>query len=244
MRPFFSFYGGKWRAAPRYPAPRHDTVIEPFAGSAGYSVRHFARSVRLYDIDEKVIATWQFLIGASERDILTLPLLGPEDDVRALPISQEARWLVGWWLNKGMTAPCNIPGQWMRSQMPLVPRSENFWGAGVRQRLAKQVSQIRHWHAERCSYDQIPDQHATWFIDPPYIDSAGRRYTHGNRTIDYAALGAWCQSRNGQVIVCENADATWLPFEPFGMIKTTAGHGRVGTNAEGIWVNPDHLTSE
>jgi hypothetical protein len=32
LRPFWRYYGGKWRAAPRYPAPRYDTIIEPFAG--------------------------------------------------------------------------------------------------------------------------------------------------------------------------------------------------------------------
>lgn len=240
MRPFFSFYGGKWRAALRYPAPRHATIIEPFAGSAGYSVRYFTRNVRLYDIDEKVIATWQYLIGASVRDILNLPLLGPNDDVRTLSISQEARWLIGWWLNKGMTAPCNVPAQWMRN--PLPGRLRTYWGAGVRQQLAEQVDQIRHWQAQLRSYDQIPEDQATWFVDPPYAGPAGRRYTHGNRTIDYAALNTWCRSRTGQVIVCENADATWLPFESFATVKTTTGHGRAGINAEGIWTN--HLTTE
>jgi hypothetical protein len=34
LRPFWRYYGGKWRAAPRYPRPTHDTIIEPFAGAA------------------------------------------------------------------------------------------------------------------------------------------------------------------------------------------------------------------
>jgi len=40
LRPFWRYYGGKWRAAPRYPAPRHDLIIEPFAGAAGYAMRY------------------------------------------------------------------------------------------------------------------------------------------------------------------------------------------------------------
>jgi hypothetical protein len=33
LRPFFGFYGGKWRdALKHYPPPEHDTIIEPFAG--------------------------------------------------------------------------------------------------------------------------------------------------------------------------------------------------------------------
>jgi site-specific DNA-adenine methylase len=34
LRPFFTFYGGKWRAAPFYDAPTHGHIVEPFAGSA------------------------------------------------------------------------------------------------------------------------------------------------------------------------------------------------------------------
>jgi len=40
LRPFWRYYGGKWRAAPSYPSPRCETIIEPFAGAAGYSLRY------------------------------------------------------------------------------------------------------------------------------------------------------------------------------------------------------------
>ncbi len=233
LRPFFSFYGGKWGAAPHYPEPRYDTVIEPFAGSAGYAVRHYARRVHLYDIDEKIIATWHYLIGASERDIRALPLMRAGDHVDDLPVSQEARWLIGWWLNKGMTAPCNIPSRWMRE--PLPGRLETFWGEGVRERLARQVEYIRHWRADLGSYESAQDVAATWFIDPPYSGAAGSRYRHGNRDIDYRALAQWCRSRRGQAIVCENVGADWLPFEPFMVAKASAGKGRAGYSKEAIW---------
>ena len=51
LRPFFNFYGGKWRAAPHYPAPRYARVVEPFAGAAGYSTRHHDRDIVLDRID-------------------------------------------------------------------------------------------------------------------------------------------------------------------------------------------------
>jgi len=38
MQPFFLYFGGKWKLARRLGAPRHPHVIEPFAGSCGYSV--------------------------------------------------------------------------------------------------------------------------------------------------------------------------------------------------------------
>ena len=39
LKPFWRYYGGKYRAAPAYPPPRLGTIVEPFAGSAGYSLR-------------------------------------------------------------------------------------------------------------------------------------------------------------------------------------------------------------
>lgn len=35
LRPFWRYYGGKFRAAPRYPKPTRSKLIEPFARSAG-----------------------------------------------------------------------------------------------------------------------------------------------------------------------------------------------------------------
>ena len=49
LRPFIRYYGGKWRAAPLYPAPMHSTIIEPFAGAAGYSMRYPDRDVILVE---------------------------------------------------------------------------------------------------------------------------------------------------------------------------------------------------
>jgi hypothetical protein len=51
IRPYFVYYGGKWRAAPRYPAPRHDVIVEPFAGSAGYALRYHERKIILVEKD-------------------------------------------------------------------------------------------------------------------------------------------------------------------------------------------------
>jgi len=41
--------------------------------------------------------------------------------------------------------------------------------------------------------------------------------------------------RPGQVIVCENSGATWLPFEPFRTIKSTPGSRGKGHSSEVIW---------
>ena len=71
MKPFFQFYGGKWRAAKYYPAPKYDTIIEPFAGSAGYSLRYYKKRVILVDINPTIVTLWKYLISATPTDILS-----------------------------------------------------------------------------------------------------------------------------------------------------------------------------
>ena len=48
-----------------YPAPRYDTIIEPFAGSARYALLHGARSDRrviLNDLDPTIYGIWKWLV--------------------------------------------------------------------------------------------------------------------------------------------------------------------------------------
>lgn len=101
----------------------------------------------------------------------------------------------------------------------------------VRERISKQVQQIRHWQVIEGDYTAAPDVCATWFVDPPYSGEAGRKYDK----IDYTSLGTWCKSRRGQVMVCENVGATWLPFQPYLTIKSTEGaHGKKQSE-EALW---------
>ena len=133
MRPFFGFYGGKWRDTPKYyPPPDHGTIVEPFAGSAGYSVRYADRNVILGEKDAVIFAVWDYLIRVPERDILAIPDLAPDQSVSDLPICQEARWLVGFWLNRGVSRPRTGPSAWMRDGI----RPGSFWGERVRQTIA------------------------------------------------------------------------------------------------------------
>lgn len=141
--PFFCFYGGKWRVSPHYDPPAHAEIIEPFAGSAGYSMRHPERAVSLYDADPLIVGLWQYLIGVSEDEIRALPLT--VDHVDDLAVAEEARWLIGFWLNKGMTAPCKTPSKWMRDGW----RPNSQWGDAIRERIASQLHAIRHWISSR-----------------------------------------------------------------------------------------------
>jgi site-specific DNA-adenine methylase len=45
--PLFKWFGSKWLSAKTLPIPICDTIIEPFAGGAGYSLRYFDKKVIL-----------------------------------------------------------------------------------------------------------------------------------------------------------------------------------------------------
>jgi hypothetical protein len=229
LRPFWGYYGGKWRAAPHYPAPQHDTIVEPFAGSAGYALRHHGRNVVLVEKNAKVAATWRYLLRVSASEVRAIPLLGFGQTVDDLPVVQEARWLVGWWLNRAPAAPRRSPSSWMRAG----GQPSCFWGEVARERVASQVDAIRHWRLIEGDYTGAPDIEATWFVDPPYA-LAGKHYPTND--VDYGWLAEWCRARSGQVMVCENDGADWLPFVPFRKCKANEGRHGGKVSAEAIWV--------
>lgn len=224
LKPFFSFFGGKWRAAPRYPAPKHDTIVEPFAGSAGYSVRHAEHNVILIERDPVIAELWRYLIAAQPDEIAALPLLRANDHVDQFGLAPGARSLIGFYLQKGAAAPGRSPGSWMRKAGEARFHQAQYWGPGLRDRIASQVGAIKHWRIVEGSYvDCSWDFPATWFIDPPY-QVHGKHYRYSNRQIDFTALGDWCRARRGQVIVCEQVGATWLPFTPVPfLVQCTSG---------------------
>ena len=240
LRPFFTYYGGKWRAAPKYPPPMSDTIVEPFAGSAGYSMRWPDRKVVLVERDPYVAGTWRYLLSVSEAEVLALPDLEPGQSTDDLDVPQEARWLIGWWLNGGSAQPKKTAGSWMRRQTEnggqgwSTGGGQLSWGSAVRQRIASQLPAIRHWTLIEGDYTEAPDVPATWFVDPPYIDK-GRHYRLGSDSLDYQALAEWCRSRRGQVMVCENVGADWLPFRPFIDIKASEAKQGGKVSREALW---------
>ena len=229
IRPLFSYYGSKWRAVPRYPKPQLETIIEPFAGSAGYSLRYPDRRVILCERDPLIAALWRYLIAAKPEEIRTLPLIEPDQTVDDLDIIPEAKSLIGFWLNKGTAQPRRSPSAWFRSGI----RPNSFWGQTVRERVARDVDKIKHWQIIEGDYINTPKLAATWFIDPPY-QSAGKHYKHNSKAIDYQQLSNWCRSLSGQVMVCENTGADWLPFIHLASIKSTKGQSK-----EAIWLQHD-----
>jgi len=236
LKPFFTFYGGKWRAAPHYPAPMHGTIVEPFAGSAGYSMRYPDRRVVLVEKDPLVAATWRYLLRVTPAEILALPDIASGQTVDTLGVPEEAQLLIGWWCNKGSAAPKRSPGSNMRKSLAGLTKRDppsGWWGAAIRERIASQVGRIRHWTLIEGDYDQAPAVEATWFVDPPY-QVAGKHYRYSD--VDYGRLAQWCGVWPGQVIVCENVGAEWLPFRPWRDIKASEAKHGGKVSREAIWV--------
>lgn len=227
LRPFFSFYGSKWRAVKHYPNPKYNSIVEPFAGSAGYSTRHYTNSIVLYEIDPVIFGVWKYLLTASQKELKSLPI--KFESTEDLKICQEAKWLIGFWLNKACTCPKLTPSKWMREY-----ESSQFWGNKIKHRILTQTPQIKHWKIFNKSFEDCPNKTRTYFIDPPYNNAAGRLYQYNK--LNYKKLSSWVRARLGQVIVCEQEGATWLPFKHLATIKTLNGSNGKGTSNEVIYL--------
>lgn len=197
-------FGSKVDNAHRYPYPRHERVIEPFAGGAGYALLHHSRDVVLIDLDEDIVGVWRYLIAASPDDILALPLISAGQHIDELDCSDGGRLLISWCLNQTAT-----PRVTLSSWGVYHAGRACYWGPRRRKQAALIASRVKHWTVIQGDYREAEDAEATWFIDPPYVDG-GASYRH--RKIDYPALAEWCRTRRGQVIVCERTGADWLPF--------------------------------
>lgn len=244
LKPFFGYFGSKWKLSGRYNPPQEDTLIEPFAGSAGYAMRYPGKKVILYDAFEPVYMVWDYLIHANESEIRALPDLPEGAEVDDLKdVCQEARYLIGYWIVKASATPRQRGSKWMHMHDYV---GSSWWGEKIRNRIASQLHCIQHWKIVHASYVDIPNQRATWFVDPPY-QHQGKSYPKNG--LDYPALGEWCRGREGQVIVCEGEGANWLPFVPLDNTSRTKTASKAGTEnreraQEWIWENDRLSRSE
>jgi site-specific DNA-adenine methylase len=197
----WSYYGRKMKIINEYPQPEHDTIIEPFAGTASYAYKYWGHDVILVDKYDVIIKVWKYLQQASPNDILQLPDVESGEFIgdKYEWLCDEERWLIGFCINNGSQRPKHTAGR----------MNFNSWGRD-KHRIANDLHKIRHWKLILGDYRTIANFPATWYIDPPY--QFQHEYVHNN--IDYTTLAEWCKSRQGQVIVCENSHANWMNFKP------------------------------
>jgi site-specific DNA-adenine methylase len=234
LRPFFCYLGGKYRIARSYPIPIESKIIEPFAGSAGYSVRYPHFNVHLNDLNPVIAGVWSYLIRVSKEEFLRLPVdITHLDSTNIYP--QEAKWLIGFLLNKGVSSPCKSPSKWMRDHLKNNQRLGTYWGLQVKERIASQLEFIRHWKITNLPYDKLGNRKATWFIDPPY---QYRKSDYAKFVDDYKELADWIVTRKGQVIACEQYGADYLNFRRFRDAKVTEGIRGASKLKEVLWTKP------
>ena len=151
------------------------------------------------------------------------------DDVH---LCQEARWLVGFWLNAGVVAPVpdaiGVDAGGEHAGVLLGAEGPRPVGApaAVDPALAGGVRVLVGHRGAGGAAD---------VVRRPAVPAGRRGGSYACRDVDYAALGAWCRSLPGQVVVCESEGATWLPFRPHIAAKATPGRGRTGVCREVLW---------
>jgi hypothetical protein len=225
----FRYYGGKIQLAHRYPPPAYRTIVEPFAGGAAYA-GHWAtlrHRVILVERDPAVVKLWR------EAQTITP---GRLDEIEREMVSTG---LATHPFMAVLAGGSSLVGTLGGGERVVTERMAAGWSA-VRRRLLSQRPLVRRWTVIEGDYTEAPDVEATWFIDPPYRPArrgvSGDLYRVGAETIDYEALGEWCRSRRGQVIVCEQAGADWLPFRPFAQRRAFVTRGAAPSiRTEVIW---------
>lgn len=229
----FSYYGGKSKVINHYPEPRYDTIIEPFAGSARYALKHgLNRDVWLNDKYDVIYKLWKYLINTNKEQIENLPNIKKGDDIRNFNLSEEEKYLLGFSVGNGRAQP-----SWTVTSFgdkTSYPKTDSRWRPNstwtlTKNRILNNLDLIKNWKITNLDYRELPDIEGTWYIDSPY-QFGGDLYVENN--INFEELAEWCKSRKGQVIVCENSKANWLPFRPLAQL-----HGQKHKTLEMIWTN-------
>ena len=102
----FSYYGSKSKIVQYYPKPIYSKIIEPFAGSARYSLRYWENDIVIVDKYERLINIWKYLQQATIKDIQQLPILKKGETLNDYKLlSKEEKDLLGFMIQAGVNAP-------------------------------------------------------------------------------------------------------------------------------------------
>jgi site-specific DNA-adenine methylase len=219
----FSYFGAKQKLVKLYPEPHYPLVIEPFAGSAAYSLLHKPQQVWINDFNPRVKAAWDWIRQATPEQVAAIPEPKMGDYLTNYRLPPGLRVLMAMAVNRGKADACYKITSWCK---PTDIRR-------LKERLLAECPLIRHWKVTKEDYKDIPNQEATWFVDPPYQKS-GHNYSFSLPKGEYKKLAEWCKSRKGQVIVCEEEGDRWLPFKRLAEITAGVSKRRY---TEMFWTN-------
>lgn len=205
----FYYYGRKKQLAKHYPNPNYDTIIEPFAGSAAYSLYgdNWKKNVILVEKDKRIFDIWDWLINsATESEISKFKKLSVgERSSEFLHIIHAATKMAFKYKTIKTTA--------------VLARN---WEISIRV-MQENLHKVKHWKIYNKDYSEIENIEATWFIDPPYKGEPGMGYAYGSNLINYDDLAAWVNNRRGQIICCEGVNGDYLPFSLLKPLTGVAG---------------------
>lgn len=212
----FPYYGSKTNVVKYYPPPKYGKIIEPFCGSARYALKYWDREVIIVDKYEVLIGVWKWLQQCSPADVLKLPRLKYGEKLNRYKFDcPEALALMGFLTGFSAESP--------RHQVTIkLKQRPNFINFNLH-RIAGDLHKIKHWDIRLGSFEEIENEEATWFIDPPYKHLGGDAYVESSKNIDFQYLKEWSLSREGQIIVCEGKSASWLDFQPIAKHRTRRG---------------------
>jgi len=208
----FYYLGRKCRLAKLYPEPIHDTIAEPFCGSAAYSLHgeRWRKNVIISDADPNVADVWRYLLECKTENILELPSMYKGDKLSDhKTLTNAERWLIRYHINPGSSQNSNV----------CTAFGDKVWNR-AKYDIALNLYKVKHWKFKEQSFESCDNIEATWFVDPPYHSSGVFYQTN---SVDYSKLSEWCMSRNGQVIACEQDGASWLPFTDLTHSRPTRG---------------------
>lgn len=182
----WSYFGAKLRIVSHYPKPVYNTIIEPFAGSAPYSVKYFENDVYLYDKYPVIIGIWDYLKQCSIGDIMSLkcPARGTILNYDGYDCDAQ-RHLIGFMIARVQRTPANTVTTFGLERFD-----------ADKKRIAANLFKIRHFKTAVASYEQTKSGIATRFIDAPY-QVGGETYKFNNKRIDFNHLGLWAQEQEG-----------------------------------------------
>ncbi len=227
----FRYPGGKTWLVPLFrrwmnsQRKRPELLVEPFAGGGIIGLtaafEHLAEQVVMVELDDKVAAVWESLLGGeaewlAER-ILTfdLSLRNIQQEVLRKPTSRKE--LAFQTLLRNRTAHGGI----LADGAGILKRGENGRGVASRwypetiSRRIRAIDSIKerikfiHGDGIKTMEDFKNDSKAVFFIDPPYTAggkrAGSRLYTHW--TIDHERLFSICESLKGDFLISyDNAE--------------------------------------